>query len=193
MTLAAAATLLAPALLQAQVTLKADGQWRYLLTAGANVSSGNNNAGSLNLATEGARQTIDDKWTWNAKADRAQNSGVATTERYGLRTQYNRDLSPDWFGYGSGETLRDKLANIAVRYSLSSGVGRHVWREDRGFLDVSVGLGYSYDRYVDPTDIRGEMRDTYGRLELVLAEESSYKLTETTSLRQKFSIYPDLR
>lgn len=192
-TLAAAATLLAPALLQAQVTLKADGQWRYLLTAGANVSSGNNNAGSLNLATEGARQTIDDKWTWNAKADRAQNSGVATTERYGLRTQYNRDLSPDWFGYGSGETLRDKLANIAVRYSLSSGVGRHVWREDRGFLDVSVGLGYSYDRYVDPTDIRGEMRDTYGRLELVLAEESSYKLTETTSLRQKFSIYPDLR
>ena len=31
------------------------------------------------------------------------------------------------------------------------------------------------------------------RLELVLAEESSHKLTETTSLRQKFALYPDLR
>ncbi len=192
-TLTAVAMLLAPALLQAQVTLKPDGQWRYLLTAGANVSSGNNKAGSLNLATEGARQTTDDKWTWHAKADHARNAGVATTERYGLRTQYDRDFSHRWFGFGSGETLRDKLANIAVRYSLASGVGRHVWREEDGFFDVSAGLGYSRDRYVAATDVAGAMRDGYGRLELVLSEESSHQLTDTTSLRQKFTLYPDLR
>ena len=191
--LTSAAALLVPTLSQAQVTLIPDGQWRYLLTAGANVSSGNNKAGSMNLAAEGAQQTPDDKWTWSAKADRAQNAGVATTERYGLRTQYDRDLSPDWFGFGSGETLRDKLANIAARYSLASGLGRHVWREDQSYFDVSVGLGYSHDRYVTPTDIRGTPRGTYGRLELVLTEESSHRLTDTTSLRQKFSLYPDLR
>lgn len=185
--------LLAPVLSQAQITLKPDGQWRYLLTAGANISSGNTNAGSLNLAAEGARQTIDDKWMWTAKADRAQNAGVATRERYTLRTQYNRDISPNWFGFGSGETLRDTLANIAARYSVASGVGRHVWREDRGYLDLSIGLGFSHDRYVTPTDIRGTMQDEYGRLELVLSEESSYRLTDTTSLRQKFTLYPDLR
>ncbi|WP_382322131.1 DUF481 domain-containing protein [Hydrogenophaga sp. UC242_53] len=72
-------------------------------------------------------------------------------------------------------------------------MGRHVWQEERGFFDVSVGLGYTYDRYIRSTDIAGAMRDRYGRLELVLAEESSHKLTETTSLRQKFSLYPDLR
>ncbi|MCV0439109.1 MAG: DUF481 domain-containing protein [Hydrogenophaga sp.] len=94
-TLSAASLLLLPALLQAQVTLKPDGQWRYLLTAGANVSSGNNNASSLNLAAEAARQTTYDKWTWGAKADHACNDGVATTERYGLRTQYDRDFSVD--------------------------------------------------------------------------------------------------
>lgn len=191
--LTSAAALLAPALTQAQVTLKADGQWRYLLSAGANVSSGNNNAGSLNLAAEGARQTSGDKWTWGAKADHARSAGVATTDRYGLRTQYNRDISPDWFGFGSGETLRDKLANIASRYSVASGVGRHVWREESGFFDVSAGLGYSYDRYVAPTDVSGAMRDEYGRTELVLAEESSHRLTKTTHLRQKFTLYPNLR
>lgn len=191
--LTSAAALLAPALSQAQVTLKADGQWRYLLSAGANVSSGNNKASSLNLAAEGASQTNDDKWTWGAKADHARSAGVATTDRYGLRTQYNRDISPDWFGFGSGETLRDKLANIAGRYSVASGVGRHVWREENGFFDVSAGLGYSYDRYVVPTDVSGAMRDEYGRTELVLAEESSHRLTKTTSLRQKFTLYPNLR
>ncbi|MDP3254020.1 MAG: DUF481 domain-containing protein [Hydrogenophaga sp.] len=188
-----AAALLAPPLSEAQVTLKPDGQWRYLLTAGANISSGNNDARSLNLSGEAARQTDNDKWTWNARADQASNSGVVTTDRYGLRSQYDRNISPDWFAFGSGETLRDKLANIDARYSVASGVGRHVWREERGYFDVSAGLGYTYDRYLSATDIAGAMRDRYGRLELVLAEESSHKLTETTSLRQKFTLYPDLR
>jgi len=192
-TLSAAAALLAPALSQAQVTLKPDGQWRYLLSAGANISSGNNDARSLNLSGEAARQTEDDKWIWIAKADQASNSGVATTDRYGLRTQYDRNFSPDWFAFGSGETLSDELANIDARYSVASGVGRHIWREERGYFDVSAGLGYTYDRYVTATDISGAMRDRYGRMELVLAEESSHKLTETTRLRQKFTLYPDLR
>ena len=192
-TLAAVAALLGPGFAQAQVTLKADGQWRYLLTAGANVSSGNNDAAALNLAAEGARQTSDDKWTWDAKADHARSAGVATTDRYGLRSQYNRDISPDWFGFGSGETLSDELANIAARYSLASGVGRHVWREESGFFDVSAGLGYSVDRYVRPADVAGAMREEYGRTELVLAEESSHRLTQTTHLRQKFTLYPNLR
>ncbi|MDO9436064.1 YdiY family protein [Hydrogenophaga sp.] len=192
-TLTSATALILPALSHAQVTLKPDGQWRHLFTAGANISSGNNNAGSLNLSAEGARQTDRDKWTWGAKADRARSSSVDTIERYGLRTQYQRDFSVDWFGFGSGEWLRDKLANIANRTSVASGVGRHIWRDENGFFDLSVGLGYTYDRYVNSTDISGEMRDRYGRLELVLAEESSHKLTQTTSLRQKFTLFPDLR
>lgn len=190
---AATAALLLPSLSQAQVTLKPDGQWRYLLSAGANFSSGNNDASAINLSAEGARQSTYDKWTWAAKADRATNDGADTVERYGLRSQYNRDFSIDWFHFGSGEVQRDRLANIAGRYSLASGVGRHMWRDEGGFFDLSGGLGYSYDRYITPTDIAGATRETYGRLELVLSEESSHKLSETTSLRQKFTLFPDLR
>ncbi|MBX3609458.1 MAG: DUF481 domain-containing protein [Hydrogenophaga sp.] len=184
---------LAPALAFAQVTLKPDGQWRYLLSAGASVSSGNNDATTLNLSAEGARQTAIDKWTWDAKADRARSSGVSTVERFGLRTQYNRDFSLDGFAFGSGEWLRDRLANLDARYSVATGVGRHVWSDEQGFFDVSAGLGYAYDRYVAPTTVAGSLRDTYGRAELVLAEESSHKLTDTTRFRQKFAVYPDLR
>ena len=188
-----AVLLLVPLLAPAQVTLKPDGQWRYLLTAGANVSSGNNDAGSLNLSAEGARQTTQDKWTWDARADRARSNGADTIERYGLRTQYNRDFGVDWFGFGAAEWQRDRLANIAARYSVAGGVGRHLWHDDGGFFDVSVGLGYTQDRYLAPIDVAGAVRDRYGRAALVLAEESSHKLTDTTSLRQKLTLYPDLR
>lgn len=177
----------------AQVTLKPDGQWRYLLTAGANISSGNNRAGSLNLAAEGARQTEADKWTWDARFDRAHNAGVDTVQRHGLRTQYNRDFAVDWFGFGQAEWQRDRLANIAARYSVATGVGRHVWNDERGFFDLSAGLGYTHDRFVAPVEVIDAVRGRYGRAELVLAEESSHRLTETTRLRQKLSVYPDLR
>lgn len=189
----AAALLMLPVLSPAQVTLKPDGQWRYLLSAGANFSTGNNDAGSINLQAEGARQRSNDKWTWDAKADRARSDGDDTVERYSLRNQYNRDFSADWFGFGYGEALRDRLANIGGRYSLASGVGRHVWREGEGFFDVLGGVAFTHDRYIEPTEVAGGMRDSYGRLELMLSQESSHKLSETSSLRQKLMLFPDLR
>lgn len=178
---------------QAQVTLEPDGRWRHLFTAGANISSGNNDAASLNLSIEGARLTAQDKWTWDARADRSRSQGADTVERYEARTQYNRDFSADWFGFGSGAWLRDRLANLSSRVSVASGVGRHLWRNDGGFFDVTAGLGYSLDRYVTPAVVAGRSRDAYGRAELVLAEESRHRLSDTTGLRQKFSYLRDLR
>jgi len=189
----ASALLWLPALAPAQVTLKPDGQWRYLLTAGANISSGNNNAGTLNLLAEGARQTTEDKWTWDAKADRARAGGNDTIERYGLRTQYNRDFGIDAFGFGGAELLSDRFANLDRRSLVAAGLGRHLWRDANGFFDLSAGLAYTQDRFVNPTMVAGAMRSRYDRLELVLAEESSHKLTDTTNWRQKLSLYPDLR
>src|SRR3990167_11429338 len=104
--LTSAAALLVPTLSQAQVTLIPDGQWRYLLTAGANVSSGNNKAGSMNLAAEGARQTPDDKWTWSAKADRAQNAGVGGPPRPGPRPPHHPPPPPPPGRVGSGGAPR---------------------------------------------------------------------------------------
>lgn len=187
------ALLAAPLLSSAQVTLKPDNQWRYLLTAGANASTGNSKSASLNLSGEAAKVSSIDKWTFNAQSAYARNEGETQTERYALGTQYTRDLTPTWFGFGTLDALRDKPANIALRSSLASGLGYHVIRNDRHNFDVSAGLGYSRDRYDELTDVDGGLRDTYGRFELVLAEESNHKLTETTSLRQRLAVFPNLR
>lgn len=192
-TLLAATLYAVPLMSPAQVTLKPDGAWRYLFTAGANASSGNNESTTLNLGGEAARVTSDDKLTVLGQVAHASNNGTTTTERFALGSQYNRDFNPRWFGFGSGDLLRDELANIGRRYSVAGGVGHHmVQREDTTF-DVSAGVGYTRDRFVTPRFVNGAVRSDYGRTELVLAEESNHKISPSTTLRQRLALYPNLR
>ncbi len=177
----------------AQVTLKPDGVWRYLFTAGANLSSGNNESTTLNLSGDAARVTDYDKLTVTGQVAHASNNGNTTTERYSLGSQYNRDFNPRWFGFGSGDVLRDELANIDMRYSVAGGVGHHLIKRDGLTFDVSGGLGYTNDQFVTPRFVNGAVRDEYGRMELVLAEESNHRISQSTTFRQRLALYPNLR
>ncbi|KAF1048231.1 DUF481 domain-containing protein [Xylophilus sp.] len=195
--LLASAALTAAALLPvagwSQITLKPDGQWRYLVSAGANATAGNSDTVNATARGEGVRMTDHDKLTFLGQIAYGSADGVTTTQRASLGTQYNRDISPRSFSFASADALRDKPSNIASRYSTAFGVGRHIVRTDQNNFDISTGLGYSRDSYVTPTEVIGQTRDHYGRLELVLAEESNHKVTSTTSLRQKVTVYPNLR
>ncbi|HKX42315.1 MAG TPA: DUF481 domain-containing protein [Burkholderiaceae bacterium] len=180
------------ALAQAQATVKPDGEFRYALGAGASVQSGNTDASAVNISGDGVRATADSKWQLGGKALRANTNGARSAENITLGTQYDRDLTPQWFALGKADALHDKLANIASRVSIFGGLGRHVLKSDSLTWDVSAGLGYTHDRYIDATVVADETRTTYGRAELLLAEESTHKWTSTTSFHQKLSLYPAL-
>lgn len=183
----------APGLASAQATLKRDGEFRYALGAGASYSSGNTDAASINLSGEGVRATADSKWRFGGKALWARSDGTKTAENLTLGTQYDQDINPTYFGFGSADFLRDEFANISARYSLFGGVGRHIVQRDDLTFDISAGLGYTEDRYIDPADVQGRIRDRYGRVEALLAEESTHKWSDSTTFRQKLSLFPALR
>ncbi len=182
-----------PGLATAQATVKPDGEWRYALGAGASLSSGNRNSTSVNLNGEGVRATADSKFRFGGKALWTRDEGTTTAENIGLGAQYNQDFTPQWFGFGTTDFLRDKFANIAGRYSLHAGVGRHLVKNDTTTFDVSAGAGYTYDRYREAVELDGATRSTFGRAEAVFAEESSHKWTASTTFRQKLSLFPALR
>ena len=189
----ALAALCAAGAAQAQVTLKPDGQWRSLFTAGANYNSGNTNSTVVNVLGDGVRLTDHDKIALHGLINYGKANGVRTAQRYALGGQYNRDISRHSFWFGSADGLRDRPTNIAHRWSAAGGVGRHMLLDDPdNSLDISVGLGYTQDKYVAPAFVIGQTREEYGRTELVLSEESNHKLTETTKLRQKLTFYPNL-
>ncbi|MDQ6685066.1 MAG: DUF481 domain-containing protein [Pseudomonadota bacterium] len=188
----AALLALVPMAASAEATVKPDGEFRYALGAGASYSAGNTSDASVNLEGDGVRATADSKWRFGAKGLWTRSQGTTTAEMITAGTQYERDLTPLWFGFGNADYLRDKFANIASRYSLHAGAGRHLVKRDDLTFDVSAGLGYTQDEYINQVDVHGRLRSSYGRPELLLAEESHHKLTATTSFRQKASLFPAL-
>jgi putative salt-induced outer membrane protein YdiY len=178
---------------QAQATIKPDGEFRYAFGAGASYASGNTDASSVNLTGDGVRATAGSKWQFGGKANWGRTDGVTTAENIALGTQYDLDFTPQWFSFGKADVLRDKPANVASRVSLFGGVGHHVIKSDALTWDLSAGLGYTQDRYIEAVDVAGEVRSNYGRAEAVLAEESTHKWTPTTTFHQKLSLYPALR
>ena len=185
--------LAAPALALAQATVKPDGEFRYALGLGASYQSGNtDDASSVNLSADGVRKTEQDKWQFGGKGLRSSSNGARSAENFSLGTQYDRDLTPEWFALGKADALHDKLANLSSRVSVFGGAGRHVVKSEALTWDVSAGLGYTHDRYIEEAVVAGEPRRSYGRAELLLAEESTHKWTPTTSFHQKLSLYPAL-
>jgi putative salt-induced outer membrane protein len=184
----------APALVhaQAQATIKPDGQFRYALGAGASYASGNTDSSSVNLSGDAVEATDTSKLQVTGKALWGRSEGVSTAENAALDTQYDRDFAPRWFGLGKAAVLRDELANVSSRMSLFGGVGRHMIKEDALTFDLSAGIGYTHDRYVEAAVVDGQSRTQFGRAELLLAEESTHKWTPTTTFHQKLSLFPAL-
>ena len=191
----ACAVLAAPglALAQAQATVKPDGEFRYALGAGASYASGNTDSASANFSGDAVQATDSSKFQFGGKLLWGRSDGVKTAENAVLGTQYDRDFAPQWFGFGKADFLRDELANVSSRISLFGGVGRHVIKEESLTFDVTAGLGYSHDRYFDAALVNDQFRTSYGRAEVLIAEESNHKWTPTTTFHQKLSVYPALR
>lgn len=178
----------------AQVTTKPDGVLRSLWGVAASVSEGNTRATTVTLTGEAVKQTDHSKWGMAGRAFYARGEEGTTAANLALGTQYDQDLiNNDYFGVGKLDYMRDRPSNLASRVSAYGGVGRHLVRTDENTWDVFGGLGYTADRYVQPTDVDGETRSRYGRTEGVVSESSNHKLTPSTTFRQKLEWYPNLR
>jgi putative salt-induced outer membrane protein YdiY len=190
---AVCAAVLVPLLGHAQVTQKPDGQWRSLFTAGASVATGNTDAKSASLGADAIKLTADDKWEFTGAGQYARSNGATTANHLTGTGLYSADFTPQWFGFGQLDLTRDTPSDLALRTSVGSGVGYHVVKKPDQTFDLSAGLAYTMDRYRVPQVVEDEMRSRYNHAELLLAEESNNKLTDSTTFKQKLTVYPDLQ
>ena len=189
--LAAASAL--PLLAQAQVTQKPDGQWRSLFTAGASVATGNTDARSASLGADIIKLTPTDKWSITGAAQYARSAGDTTANHVGGTGLYSSDFTPEWFGFGQLDLLHDAPSDLSLRTTLGSGIGYHVVKMPDQSFDLSAGLAYTMDRYRHSQVIEDQERSRYNHAEVLLAEESNNKLTDSTTFKQKLTVYPNLR
>jgi len=193
-TLVCAATLLATAgLANAQATVKPDGQMRSSIGLGAAFTSGNTKSSNLTLNGEAVRATANDKTTLFGNAQYARSGGVTTADQVRLGGRHDYNLGPVWFAFGGLDFERNKFANLKLRSQLSGGLGYHALKTPDTTWDLFAGLGLASDKFVAATLIDGATRSSYSYTSLLLAEESTHKLSETTSAKQRLAIYPNLK
>jgi putative salt-induced outer membrane protein YdiY len=191
--LALAISLAATGAAHAQATVKPDGQWRAVLGLGASLSSGNTDAKNFALNTDAVRATAQDKTSLYGSAQYAKSGGTTTGEQIRLGGRYDHNLSADLFAFGGLDLERNKFSNFKLHGLGSAGLGWHVIKSADTTLDVFGGLGYTSDKYFSAMVIDGTNRSSFSYANLVLGEESTHKLSESTSFKQKLVVVPNLR
>ncbi len=181
------------ALAHAQATLKPDGQFRAALGLGASMSSGSTEARNLSLTADAVRATDQDKTSLYGNAQYARSDGVTTAEQVRLGGRQDHNLSSAYFAFGGLDLERNKFSNLKMRGQLSGGLGWHAIKSPTTTFDLFGGLSYTSDKYFNATLIDGQMRNSYDYVGLLLGEESTHKLSETTSAKQRLILVPNLR
>lgn len=192
-TLPALLLALTPLAAPAQVAVQDDGRWRATLGAAWSASSGNTRSASLSLEAEAVRATPQDKWRLTGKTLYGRSDGTRTAEQTSAAAKYDWRLSRQLYAFGSADAERDPIAGLASRATLGSGLGwRLVARERTGF-EVFGGLAYARERFTDARFVRGALRSSDDHISALLGQESSHALGESTTLKQRLLVYPDLR
>jgi len=175
--------------LAAQATLAQDtpdGQWHGGLSVAGAFASGNSSSRTLSANANASLATARDKISLYGLANYGRNKvdGINATTADLLRVggRYDFNLGPQLFSFGAAEGETNEAGGVRDRYNLTGGVGYHLVKNEANSWDVFGGLGYTASKLTDGSNANG--------VQVLLGEESSHKLSETTTLKQRFVYYP---
>ena len=102
-------------------------------------------------------------------------------------------MTPQWFAFGGLDFERNKFANLKFRSQLGAGLGYHMIATPVTTWDLFGGLVYTADQFISKAVVDGSLRSSYNSPSLLFGEESNHKLSESTTARQRFVLYPNLK
>ena len=183
-TLGAIALVLTAQAVQAQD--EPDGRWHGGLSVSGAFASGNSSSRTLAANADASVATAEDKLSLYGIANYGRNkvNGIDTTTADLLRLggRYDFNLGPQWFSFGGVEGETNKAGGVRDRYNLNGGLGYHLIKDDVTSWDVFSGVGYTATRLTDGSEANGA--------QVLFGEESSHKVSETTTLKQRLVYYP---
>lgn len=124
----------------------------------------------------------------------------STTVPYGVTAnavhggfRIDRDISRKVFVFGTTDFDYDQFLSLDLRSVLGGGLGFHIFKNDKGYWDLSGGGVWNREKF-------GEIIASTGRQpafvrnsgEVLVSEESSYKLLSKLIWFQRAQIFPNL-
>ncbi len=178
--------LLAAASFGAQAQQKPDGLWHGGISIGGSAASGNTDSTALAVTADGTRATAADKISLYGLLNYASNkqAGVTnrTSELFRIGGRYDYNLSQTMFVFGGGEAETNKAGGVDSRYNINTGAGYHLINNDRTIFDVFGGIGYASTDFTNGSTREGA--------QLLIGEESTHRVGEATTFKQKLVFYP---
>jgi len=161
--------------------------WSGYIDGGFSFSGGNADTSAISTSMRTQRRTQRDKISIYATTLFAQNSnsGVIETTANAIRggTRYEVTVSDRLFTFGFLDLEFDEFQDLDLRSVLGGGLGWNVQDTDRTVFNVFSGGSFNQEFFTSETRRSGE---------LVLGQELTYQLVESTALSERFSFYPNL-
>ena len=170
----------------AHAQAEADNRWHGNIAVGGALASGNTSSMTATLGADTTKTTLIDRINLAGLINygRTEIDGVDTTtaDQAWLRGRYDYNLSETVFAFGGAKAETYRSAGTDLRYSLTAGLGYKLVRTPTTSLDVFAGVGYAGVDFTDGSSATG--------VELLFGEESTHKLSDTTTARQRFEYRP---
>ncbi|MEZ6020523.1 MAG: DUF481 domain-containing protein, partial [Planctomycetota bacterium] len=128
-------------------------EWMGSFTAGLTFTDGNTKrkTASANLDLTKEYQNAD-RWSNNLYWNYAEEGGVRTQRRAGLKSQYDSSLDEKTYWYVNGSAQTDEQAGVDLRWTAGVGIGR-IFRDDEEWrFAAEAGLSYLSEEFSDNTD-----------------------------------------
>jgi hypothetical protein len=101
---------------------------------------------------------------------------------------HNRNVSSKLFFNGFNDYEYDEFQSLDLRVVLGGGLGYHVWRGEKGWVDLVGGAAWNHEEFdpaPDPSFTRNSAEAYWGN-------NLSYQLNSRTSLTQSFRMFNNL-
>lgn len=179
--------------------LETAGRWAGDFGAGLTLSSGNTDGQAFNLTLDTTYTRPEDKLSlfgnYLESRARTETDGVVTTSitarRWRAGTRYDRNINAEDFGFVGLEFSHDRVRELDLRSVVSTGLGRHIYKDAELTWDVYAGLSWREDYYRgEGVEINGTLRKRYATTEALFGQESTHQFAGSTRFTQKFVLYP---
>ncbi|HPF13725.1 MAG: DUF481 domain-containing protein [Planctomycetes bacterium] len=160
-------------------------QWTGSVTLGLTYSDGNTQRKTLSATVDAIKDYSNkDRWTNNLYWNYAEEGGIRTQRRAGIRSQYDMPLDEKtyWFLTASADT--DEQANLDLRWAAGAGLGHLFLDNEEWRFAGEAGLSYLNQEFKD-----GSTNDYVAAR---LAYRAHWTYSERLSFGQVTEIFPSV-
>ena len=92
--------------------------------------------------------------SFSARAFLSENNEIRDNEEYTLNLDLEQKYNDNYFVYLSSDWLKNKFLNYDNKYLIGAGVGSEVFKSEKQFLKLRLGMAYNTENYTDLTDTK---------------------------------------